>query len=126
MKLTKTYTEILDWLDFVLDEVSLEKSELNSWNKEYLENIREILKNQHPVDLNFYRQAFQKHSETLNEITTHLLGKNWYACNTGGLFQVDPIIVSEIKKRYKSADSHWYDFIKNIYENIKQYIYFKL
>lgn len=40
----------------------------------------------------------------LNEITDHLLGKNWYVTLPLNQEQVNTIIVSEIKERYKNYE----------------------
>lgn len=40
----------------------------------------------------------------LNKITEHLLGKNWYVTLPLNQEQVNTIIVSEIKERYKGYE----------------------
>lgn len=60
-------------------------------------------------------------ADTVNQITDHLLGKNWYACDTGNCYNVNPIVIETIKSEFPCADDlycehRFFKFIKWLFK----------
>lgn len=61
---------------------------------------------------------YKSTSDTLNAIVEHLLGENWYACDTGSDLDTNPIVLATIKRNYPDVNKSW----SRKQEKIKQII----
>ena len=71
---------------------------------------------------NVYRllvEHYSSSSNTLDAITKHLLGNDWYACETGSDLDVNPILLRTIREKYPDVNMSWANKWKKIKQIIK-------
>lgn len=61
-------------------------------------------------------EHYSSSSDTLDAITKHLLGDDWYACDTGSDLDVNSILLRTIKEKYPDVNKSW----PNKWKKIKQ------